>query len=260
DIRQGCVDRLMNLSNNHCGVVDAETQTDLDQFAADLLTAASRGKKFLFRSAASLLTALAQLPPQPVAAEKMSKYVRGGQPGAFLVGSHVQKTTSQLTALLQEPGVMGIELDLNRMRDRLDAAAELEEEAVNHLSQAFDQGKTPVVYTSREELTFSDDQTRLEFGLEVSTLLMKILRQLPSELGYLVSKGGITSNDTVSQGLTLPTARLLGQIIPGCSVICTPETHPQFPSLPVVLFPGNVGNEKGLVDVHDRFTRDRVDG
>lgn len=90
------LERLMNLTNNQCVAVDAQTQDDLNRFAADVLTAASDGKRFLFRSAASLLTALAGLPPQPVPAEEMSQYVRGGKPGAVIVGSHVKKTTQQL--------------------------------------------------------------------------------------------------------------------------------------------------------------------
>lgn len=65
DLRSGCSDRLMQLHQNQCGVVDAETQADLNQFATDVLQTASQGKRFLFRSAASLLTALAQLPPNP---------------------------------------------------------------------------------------------------------------------------------------------------------------------------------------------------
>jgi uncharacterized protein YgbK (DUF1537 family) len=95
DIRAGSLESLLQLENNHCGVVDGEHQDDLNIFAVDVLTAASRGKRFLFRSAASILTALAALPPQPIAAENMAKYVRGGKPGAIIVGSHVKKTTQQ---------------------------------------------------------------------------------------------------------------------------------------------------------------------
>jgi len=36
-------------------------------------------------------------------------------------------------------------------------------------------GKTPVVYTSRQELVFADVQARLEFGAAVSSLLMDIV-------------------------------------------------------------------------------------
>jgi uncharacterized protein YgbK (DUF1537 family) len=73
------LERLLNLTGNSCAVVDAETQDDLNSFATDVLEAAAQGKRFLFRSAASLLTALAKLPPQPVPAEEMSQYVRDGQ-------------------------------------------------------------------------------------------------------------------------------------------------------------------------------------
>ena len=254
DIRQGSLPRLMSLTQNQCGVVDAETQSDLDRFAQDLLSAASQGKKFLFRSAASLLTALADLPPQPIASENMSSYVRGKKPGVFLVGSHVKKTTAQLSALLQQDNVVGIELDLVRMKDNLDVAIELKDDAIAQVHQSFNAGLTPVVYTSRQELSFTAPQKRLDFGERVSALLMDILQGLPDDIGFLVSKGGITSNDALSKGLALTSARLLGQIIPGCSVICTPETHAQFPSLPMVLFPGNVGNDDGLIQVLNRFT------
>jgi uncharacterized protein YgbK (DUF1537 family) len=72
-------------------------------------------------------------------------------------------------------------------------------------------------------------------------------------MGFLISKGGITSNDTLSKGLALKSARLLGQILPGCSAIVTPSNHSQFPNLPVVLFPGNVGDEQALATVYRRL-------
>ena len=105
DVRGDSLPRLMKLHGNVCCVVDAETQDDLNHFAEQLRVAAGQGKRFLFRSAASLLTALARLPAQPVAAQDMAKYVRGGRPGAVIVGSHVKKTTLQLEQLLKMPGV-----------------------------------------------------------------------------------------------------------------------------------------------------------
>ena len=96
-------------------------------------------------------------------------------------------------------------------------------------------------------------QVRLQFGAAVSALLMDIVRNLPPEIGFLISKGGITSNDVLSTGLALTAARLLGQILPGCSIVRTPEDHPQFPNLPVVLFPGNVGDVDGLAIVYQRL-------
>jgi uncharacterized protein YgbK (DUF1537 family) len=255
EIRQGSRSRLMQLSNNQCCVVDAEVQADLDRFASDLLEAASQGKHFLFRSAASLLTALAQLPPQPIAAESMSQYVRSQKPGAVIVGSHVKKTTEQLEQLLQTAGTEPVEVEVARLLGNPAASAPaLLSEVLAKVESAHAAGKTAVVFTSRQELTFADVQTRLEFGQAVSGLLMDVVRGLPKDIGFLISKGGITSNDVLSTGLTLPTARLLGQILAGCSVVTTPASHPLFPNLPVVLFPGNVGDAKALATVYLRLT------
>lgn len=258
DIQAGVRDRLRQLSHNQCGVVDAENQADLNQFAADILAVAAEGKRFLFRSAASLLTALAALPPQAIAAEEMSQYVRDGKPGAVIVGSHVQKTTEQLTHLLQEPGIVGVEVEVARLVNAApETRAELLDQTVQAVHAAHAAGKTPVVYTSRQELTFDDVQIRLDFGLAVSALLMDVVRHLPKEIGFLISKGGITSNDVLSTGLDLPTARLLGQVLAGCSMVRTPSNHPQFPDLPVVLFPGNVGNAEALATVYRRLSKHR---
>lgn len=253
EIRAGSLERLLQLSGNRCGAVDGDTQADLDRFAQDLLAAASQGKRFLLRSAASILTALANLPPQPVPGEQMSQYSRNGQRGVVLVGSHVRKTTTQLMRLLEEPDVQGIEIDVTRLLDKGDRDAVLKQ-ALDEIEVARAIEKTPVVYTSRTELTFDDVQTRMDFGDRVSALLMDIVRNLPKDIGFLISKGGITSNDTLSKGLNLQTARLLGQVLPGISMVKTPINHPEFPSLPVVLFPGNVGEANALATVHQRLS------
>lgn len=253
DIRSGSLERLLNLSDNQCGVVDGEIQADLDKFAADILAAASRGKRFLFRSAASILTSLANLGPQAIAPENMSQYVRNGKPGAVIVGSHVKKTTEQLECLLQEPSVVGIEVDVSRLLgDSGEQSDRLLVETLEKCDRIHAAGKTLVVYTSRQELTFTDIETRLGFGVAVSDLLMNIVRDLPTDIGFLISKGGITSNDVLSKGLALTSARLLGQILAGCSMIQTPKDHPKFSNLPVVLFPGNVGDAGALATVYRR--------
>jgi uncharacterized protein YgbK (DUF1537 family) len=259
DIRSGSLERLQNLSGNQCAVVDGETQADLDKFAADVLAAAAQGKHFLFRSAASILTSLANLGPQPVAAEDMAQYVRQGKPGVVIVGSHVKKTTQQLEQLLQAPGIVGVEVDVAHLLDESEAQrAVLLARTLEHVQDVHAAGKTPVVYTSRQELTFKDIQTRLAFGVAVSALLMDIVRGLPADIGFLISKGGITSNDVLSTGLALRSARLLGQILAGCSVVRTPDNHPQFPDLPVVLFPGNVGDADALATTYQRLSNVRV--
>jgi uncharacterized protein YgbK (DUF1537 family) len=103
-----------------------------------------------------------------------------------------------------------------------------------------------VIFTSRVERQFDSQADRLAFGKKVSATLMSIIRQLPPTLGFLISKGGITSNDVLSSGLALRSSRVLGQILPGCSVVKCPADHPRYPDLPVVIFPGNVGDENAL--------------
>lgn len=251
EVRGDVSARLLALHGNACGVVDAETQDDLDRFAAQVTAAAARGKRFLFRSAASLLTSLAGLGPQPVDAAHMARYVRGGKPGAVLVGSHVKKTTAQLGELLRQPGIRGIEVDVERIESGRDA---LLAEAVAAATQAHVDGDTPVIYTSRVEKAFPDQAARLAFGEAVSALLMDIVRGLPEDIGFLISKGGITSNDVLSKGLALTTSRVLGQVLAGCSVVRCPDDHPRYPALPVVIFPGNVGDDAALATVYRRLS------
>lgn len=254
DVRLGLRDRLSKLHDNQCVVVDAETQADMNQFAADVLAVATQGKRFLFRSAASLLTALANLPPQPIAPEDMATYTRAGKPGAVIVGSHVQKTTEQLESLLEAAGTIGVEVEVSHLLDdSIDQRNALLDSILERVRSIHSEGKTPVIFTSRQELAFTDTQTRLNFGVAVSSLLMDVVQGLPDDIGFLISKGGITSNDVLSSGLALTSARLLGQILPGVSVVRTPDDHLQFPNLPVVLFPGNVGDRNSLAAAYLRL-------
>ena len=204
--------KLLDLNNNQCVAVDGETQADFDLFARAILETSTQGKRFLFRSAASLLTSLAQLGEQPTTPKNMAEYKPTLKPGVVIVGSHVSKTTRQLKQLLEESATTGVEVDVARLRDNPQQRTNILEETLRSVAIAWKQGQTPVVYTSREELSFADIQQRLEFGIQVSSLLMDIVKGLPSEIGFLIGKGGITSNDILSTGLQLKTARLLGQI------------------------------------------------
>ena len=247
DLRGDLGERLRALADNACCVVDAEQPSDLDAFARQVLAAAADGKRFLFRSAASLLTALADLPPQPVAPGDMARFTRGGRPGVVLVGSHVDKTTRQLRHLMDTTDILPLEVELDRMLADEDA---LVRDLLARLETAQQEGRGAVLYTSRGERQFASAAERLAFGERVSGLLMRLVRNLPPEIGFLVSKGGITSNDTLSEGLALRTARVLGQVRAGCSVVRCPADHPRYPDLPVVIFPGNVGGDEALAEVY----------
>ncbi len=244
DIRIGTLPRLMDLTGNQCVVVDGENQADFDQLASDIITAASQGKR------------LAELGNQPIPAEEMAKYTRNGKPGVVIMGSHVKKSTQQLEQLLQAPGIVGIEVDVSHLLEESDLQRqELLQQILDQIYAIHNVGQTPVIYTSRQELQFDTVEIRLAFGTKVSDLLMDIVRGLPPDIGFLISKGGITSNDVLSKGLSLKTARLLGQVLAGCSIVKTSSNHPLYPNLPVVLFPGNVGDTKGLTTVYQRLSQ-----
>lgn len=251
DLRTGCGARLQALSDNACCVVDAAQQSDLDRFCAEVREAVDGGQRFLFRSAASLLTSLAQLPPQPLPAEAMSAYALAPG-GVVIAGSYVRKTTEQLNALFLEPGVKGIEVNVDICQGS--AGAKQLAHILQEIESLHSAGKTPVVFTSRTERNFTDREQRLRFGATVSAFLMDIIRGLPSTIGFLISKGGITSNDVLSTGLGLKTSEVLGQILAGCSVVSCPPDHPRHPHMPVVIFPGNVGDAGALRTVYRRMT------
>jgi len=255
DVRGDSLTRLMAMDNNVCCVVDSESQEDLNHFCKQLMMVAGQGKRFLFRSAASLLTALAQLPPQPVKAENMSQYVRDAKPGAIIVGSHVKKTTQQLEALLKMPGISPIEVNVDSIQDNYQTMLESITEQINEMHS---QGASVVIYTSRVEKSFPTQAERLDFGVLVSDFLMDVVRRLPITLGFLISKGGITSNDVLSNGLKLTTSRVVGQIQAGCSVVRCPQEHQRFPHMPVVIFPGNVGNENSLADAYHHLAQQQL--
>jgi len=252
DVRGDCLSKLMALRGNQCCCVDAETQQDLDKFSRQIEEASRLGKRFYFRSAASLLTSLAQLPQQPVSPQAMREYVRQGNAGAIIVGSHVKKTSEQLDQLLRQQNIVPYELDVDRVVNEKD---NILHEAIQVANEAQSNGKTLLVYTSRKEKQFVSQQLRLQFGVTLSSLLMDIVRNLPKNIGFLISKGGITSNDVLSDGLSLSQSRVLGQILAGCSVVRCPTNHPRFPDLPVVIFPGNVGDASALATVYQRLTQ-----
>ena len=69
----------------------------------------------------------------------------------------------------------------------------------------------------------------------------------------VIVKGGITSSDVAVKGLGLRMARALGQVLPGVPVIRT-GAECKWPDIPFVIFPGNVGDEDGLVRVYETLS------
>ena len=253
-------------------IVDAESYDELYRFArhltSDIIHQPSdlrhQPSAIVIRSSSSLPKAISGISDQPLldrsilspqpsaiipqtSARPSGRFAPSGQralsplnPGCFIVGSHVKKTTQQLEHLLQAEGTCAIEVDVQRI---LDDSALLMSETLDTIRQVVEMGLTPVIYTSRQEIRLDDANQRQHLGQQVSDFLVDIVYRLPFTPSYLVGKGGITSHDILTKGLGIRSARVLGQVIP--SVPCVMAPH-----FPYIIFPGNVGNEDSLREVY----------
>ncbi len=108
--------------------------------------------------------------------------------------------------------------------------------------------QTPVVFTSRTEIFPQSKEKRISLGQKISIFLSELVKNLPILPSYIVAKGGITAHQILVYDLEVKQSRVLGQILPGVPVISLPENH-QYLSLPYIIFPGNVGDKKALIDI-----------
>jgi uncharacterized protein YgbK (DUF1537 family) len=70
--------------------------------------------------------------------------------------------------------------------------------------------------------------------------MARLVAALTPELGYVISKGGITTHTLLADGLDLDHVLLQGQLRPGLSLVLAAD-------LPVVTFPGNLGDGETLL-------------
>lgn len=222
-------------------IVNASTYDELYAFTQTLF---NEIKDFdgavVIRSSSSLPKAMSGIADKPLLDRSILK--ESGV-GCFIVGSHVQKTTRQLNALLAGQGVAGIEVDVERVLHDGDA---LMQELFSEMKQRAEEGLTPVVYTSRKEVRLTDADERQHLGQRISDFLVEMVARLPFVPSYLVAKGGITSNDILTKGLALKSAVVLGQIVP--NVPCVMTAH-----FPYIIFPGNVGGDDSLREVYEKL-------
>ena len=222
-------------------IVNAATYEELYAFADSLYhDIKDFSGAVVIRSSSSLPKAMSGIGDKPLLDRSMLKH---DGVGCFIVGSHVQKTTRQLNALLSAEGVAGIEVDVERvLRD----GEALTQEMLSAMKDRAGEGLTPVVYTSRREVRLNDADERQHLGQRISDFLVSLVARLPFVPSYLVAKGGITSNDILTKGLALKSAVVLGQIVP--NVPCVMTTH-----FPYIIFPGNVGGDDSLREVYEKL-------
>lgn len=231
-------------------VVNAADDCDLKVFCVALYRAMAKGKRFLFRTAASFVKVMGGVSDRPLLSRQ--EMVSGGtdRGGIVVVGSHTKKTTAQLECLLTVPEVEGIEFNSNLVLEG-EEVFEAEIDRVVHRSETLIlQGKTPVCYTNRTLLTVENDskEQALTRSVRISQGVQALVGRLTVTPAFVIAKGGITSSDVGTKALAVRRARVMGQVRPGIPVWKTgAESH--FPGIPYVIFPGNVGEEMTLKEV-----------
>jgi uncharacterized protein YgbK (DUF1537 family) len=107
-------------------------------------------------------------------------------------------------------------------------------------------------------------ERRLAFGMELARLMARLVRgllrggvrgvvgsdaQAVPALGYLISKGGITTGTVLAEGLGLEAVQLEGQLLPGLSLVRpVGDCSDAVAGLPILTFPGNLGDPSTLAE------------
>ncbi len=260
DIRKGGPDkvtrRLLNVKKGQTCIVNAVSYHDLEVFVLGLLVAESRGRRFLYRTAASFVRVRAGIAPRPLLTrvdltlpEGDGGYQSSG--GLLIVGSHVPRTTRQIQTLLETSDAQGIEVQVPALMDLTTQMAEVRR-VVGMAEMALSQDRDAAVYTSRHLITGENADESLTIGQRVSDSLVAIARRIRVRPRYLLAKGGITSSDIATRGLDVSQAQVLGQILPGVPVWAL-GLESRYPGMPYIVFPGNVGGPNALADIVEKL-------
>jgi uncharacterized protein YgbK (DUF1537 family) len=253
DLREGgpeCVlELLKEVSGGRPVVVNATSHADFEVFVLGLLAAEEEGRRFLYRTGPSFLRARGGITePRVLGPEDLYRKRPKEGHGLVLVGSYVPTTTRQLERALALDGVRAVEMSVSRLLEpesREDELGRVAEEMNGSLASS-----EVVVYTSRELVTADKvGVSNFEIGAAVSGALVEVIRRVDQTqpLSFVVAKGGITSSDVATKGLEVRRAEVAGPLLPPAivPVWILPEEN-DFPGLPYVIFPGNVGGPGSL--------------
>ncbi len=253
---------LKNLKNNKHVIVDIENYSQLKKFSL-VIKKLTKQRKFLFRTAASFISSISEKKSIPHVDTFFSNLrIRNKDksflPGLIIVGSYVELSTIQLKNVLEISNCNPIELDVfeffqitssenNQKRRHL-----FKNKFLKEIRFSFEKGKTPVLFTSRKFMSL-DYSKQFNFYNSLACFIAELVSDLKYEIGYLISKGGITTNVILSNGLNADYVYLEGQILTGISVVTYNLKNDE--KLPIVTHPGNIGTKDSLVKIWKVFEK-----
>jgi len=252
--------KLKNLNKNKHIIVDAENYSQLKKFTLAIKKLIKQ-KKFLFRTAASFISSISEKKSFSQSEIFFSNLrIRNKEksflPGLIIVGSYVELSTIQLNNLLEISNCNPIELDvfeffkITSSENNHEQRNLFKNKFLKEIRFSFEKGETPVLFTSRKFMSF-DYSEQFNFYNSLSSFIAELVADLKYEIGYLISKGGITTNIILSNGLNADYVYLEGQILTGISVVTYNLKNDE--KLPIVTHPGNIGTEDSLVNIWKVF-------
>lgn len=229
-------------------IVNSVTYRDMEVFVTGLLQAESSGKNFIYRSAVSFVRVRGGIYPR----ELLRKYdltdkTDSNRGGIVIVGSHVQKSTSQLHALESLSGMSSIEINVVEVIESDSRDKEIER-VTDHANISIHKGWDAVVYTSRQLVTGENGDTSLLIGQKESAALVDVMNGISEQPARIIAIGGITSSDIATQGLKIKRAQVISQAIPGVPIWLT-EPESRWPGMIYIVFPDNVGGPNARCDM-----------
>ena len=247
---------IENLKDNKKVILDIVDYSQLDEFSKIIKSLLNK-KKFLFRSAASFISALSNIKDNQKDHIYFSQLRRKNNndqimKGLIVVGSSVELTTLQLNKVLAISLCKPIEINVLKLYEYFKNESGLyqinyqKKLILNSIRINLSQEYIPVLFTSREIVSPRDNNDLIPFQHFLSVFIAEIVSDIQNEVGYMISKGGMTTNTIISQGLKADSVYLEGQILPGISLV-TFNLLKQKGKLPIVTFPGNMGNDMSLV-------------
>lgn len=241
------VEQLMAVKDFNKVIVNAVDYVDVKVFAIAMIRAMKAGKTFMFRTAAAWTKVIGGVPDKALLTKEELVVPGNTNGGLIIIGSHVKKTTDQLAKLKELKDVKFIEFNHMLVLEPEKLEAELRR-VVGDVEQAIENGQTVAVYTGRKRFDAGSEEESLRVSVKISEAITSIVSRLSIQPAFLIAKGGITSSDVGTKGLSVKRALVLGQVAPGIPVWKT-GAESKFPGMSYIIFPGNVGAVTTLRDI-----------
>jgi uncharacterized protein YgbK (DUF1537 family) len=220
---------------------DAETEEDLAAIAAGYAQALREGVDVVVRCAPAFAGILAgTTAPDLVPIPRTS--------GRLLVvcGSWVPMSTRQLRALDEAHHGLLVEVDVRALAGS--GAADETKRAAEKASATIARSGAAILATARDR---PEETTGLTAGRRIAEGLARAAGRVAPAPDVVIAKGGITSAVTLEVGFRSVEADVQGPVVPGVSHWSAIRNGAPA-RLEYLVVPGNVGDERLLVDLVDR--------